>query len=84
MLKDANECNTNASYNKFQTECAVWAPLMPIYAGKRSQLVCRSPAAPNSANIDQAPCGTAIDWLFAGVRVHAIACGVKLNWVPAG
>ncbi len=57
---------------------------MPIYAGKQSRLVCRSPAAPNSANIDQAPCGTAIDRLFAGVRVHAIACGVKLNWVPAG
>lgn len=55
-----------------------------IYAWKQSQLIRRSPAAPNSGNIDQTPCGTAIDRLFAGVCAHAIACGVKLNWVSAG
>lgn len=49
-----------------------------------SQLIHRSPTTPNSGNIDQTPCGNAIDRLFAGVCVHAIARGVKLNWVPAG
>lgn len=51
----------------------MWAPLLRLYLlGKRSWLIRRSPAAPNPGDIDHAPCGTAIDWLFAGVRVCAV------------